>query len=63
MAPERKENMKKLEDMAVRLAGIMAELDPYGQDLPDAEELEDSLKENPMSTVEFLMDAVEALMA
>lgn len=53
----------RLEEIAGRLAGIMAELDPYGQDLPDTKELKKSLVENPMATVEFLMDAVEALMA
>lgn len=55
--------MNRVEQLAARLAGIMAELDPYGQDLPDAEELKDSLTEDPLATVEFLMDAVEILMA
>lgn len=55
--------MNRIENLAARLAGIMAELDPYGQDLPDAEELKDSLTEDPLATVEFLMDAVEILMA
>ena len=53
----------RLEEIAGRLAGIMAELDPYGQNLPDAEELKDSLTDDPLATVEFLMDAVECLMA
>lgn len=53
----------KLEEIATRLAGIIAELDPYGQDLPDTEELKKSLTDDSLATVEFLMDAVEILMA
>lgn len=53
----------KIDDIAGRLANLIAELDPYGQNLPDTEELKDSLKEDPLATVEFLMDAVEILMA
>lgn len=53
----------RLEEIAGRLAGIMAELNPYGQGLPDTEELKDSPTKDPMATVEFLMDAVEILMA
>jgi len=53
--------MNRLEQTAARLAGIMAELDPYGNG-PTEKELTESLKEDPLNTVEFLMDAVEALM-
>lgn len=54
--------MNRVEQLAARLAGIMAELEPYGE-IPAAAEYAESLKEDPLNTVEFLMDAVEILMA
>lgn len=53
----------RLEEIAARLAGIMAELDPYDQDLPDTEGLKDSLTEDPLNTVESLIDILEGLTA
>lgn len=52
----------RLEEIATRLAGIMAELDPYG-DTPAAAEYAESLKEDPLNTVESLIDILEGLTA
>lgn len=54
--------MDRIEQLAARLAGILADLDPYGNG-PNLEEVKQSLTEDPLNTVEFLMDAVEGLMA
>ena len=54
--------MSRLERMAARLAAIMAELDPYGE-IPAAAEYAESLKEDPLNTVESLIDILEGLTA
>jgi len=54
--------MTRTEQLAARIAGIMAELDPYGE-IPAAAEYAESLKEDPLNTVESLIDILEGLTA
>ena len=54
--------MNRIENLAERLAGILAELEPYA-DTPDAGELQESLKADPLNTVETLLDILEGLTA
>lgn len=54
--------MNRIENLAARLAGIMAELDPYGE-IPTAAEYAESLKADPLNTVESLIDILEGLTA
>lgn len=55
--------MNRIENLAARLAGIMAELDLYGGDVPGAEEYAESLREDPLNTVETLLEILEGLTA
>ena len=52
--------MNRIENLAARLAGIMAELDPYG-DTPAAAEYAESLKADPLNTVESLTPTLPCL--
>lgn len=54
--------MNRVEQLAARLAGIMAELEPYGE-IPEAAEYAESLKEDPLNTVDTLLDILEGLTA
>ncbi len=54
--------MDRIENLAARLAGIMAELEPYG-DTPAAAEYAESLKEDPLNTIDTLLDILEGLTA
>lgn len=55
-------NMDRIKNLAARLAGIMAELDPYGE-IPEAAEYAESLTEDPLNTVDTLLDILEGLTA
>ena len=55
-------NMDRIKDLAARLAGVMAELEPYGE-IPAAAEYAESLKEGPLNTVDTLLDILEGLTA
>lgn len=55
-------NMDRIKDLAARLAGVMAELEPYGE-IPAAAEYAESLKEDPLNTVDTLLDILEGLTA
>lgn len=54
--------MNRIENLAERLAGILEGLDPYAE-TPAAAEYAESLKEDPLNTVESLIDILEGLTA